>query len=57
MLMYRQLRDMLNSMSEEELSYNVTALLTDAGEFVPVEALVYADKTDTLDKGHPYFMV
>ena len=56
-LMYRQLRDMLNAMTEEELSCDVTALLTDAGEFVPVSALVYADHTDVLDKGHPYFMV
>lgn len=54
-MQYRQLRDMLNDMTEKELSYEVTALAIDAGEFVPVTALVYADHTDTLDKGHPYF--
>jgi hypothetical protein len=54
-MQYRQLRDMLNDMTEKELSYEVTALAIDAGEFIPVTALVYADHTDTLDKGHPYF--
>jgi len=54
-MQYRQLRDMLIGMTEKELSYEVTALATDAGEFVPVTELVYADPTGTLDKGHPYF--
>lgn len=56
-LMYRQLLEHLKAMSEEELSCDVTALVTDAGEFVPVKALVYTDHTDVLDKGHPYLMV
>lgn len=55
--MYRQLRDHLNAMSEEELSCEVTALVTDAGEFVSVRALVYTDHTDTIDAGYPYLMI
>lgn len=54
-MQYRQLRDMLNNMNDNELSCEVTALAIDAGEFVPITALVYANHTDTLDKGHPYF--
>ena len=54
---YKELKDILNNMSEEELSCEVTALAIDAGEFLPVTALVYADHTDTLDEGHPYFYI
>lgn len=54
---YRQLRDHLNAMSEEELSCDVTALVTDASEFVSVISLIYADHTDVLDAGHPYLMI
>ena len=57
MIIYKQLKEMLNSMSEDELSCTVTMFIKEADEFLPVEALSYSDRIDILDEGHPFFIV
>lgn len=58
-LKYRNLLEMLQLMTDEELNCTVTVLAKGVDEFFPVEpALFYADQTtDVLDQGHPYLMI
>lgn len=55
---YRNLLEMLQNFSEEELDNDVTILSNDIGEFYPVvNAMFYADDSDVLDQGHPYLIL
>jgi hypothetical protein len=57
-LKYRNLLEMLQLMTDEELNCTVTVLAKGVDEFFPVEpALFYADQIDVLDQGHPYLMI
>lgn len=55
---YRNLLEMLQNFTEEELDCDVTVLSNGAGELYPVvNALLYADDSDVLDDGHPYLVL
>lgn len=55
---YRNLLEMLQNFSEEELDNDVTILSNGIGEFYPVvTAMFYADDSDVLDQGHPYLIL
>jgi len=55
---YRNLLEMLQNFSEEELDNDVTILSNGIGEFYPVvNAMFYADDSDALDQGHPYLIL
>lgn len=50
---WRELRDKLNSLTDEQLDTDVT--IADAsGEFHPMDSFAITDETDVLDAGHPY---
>lgn len=55
---YRNLLEMLQNLTEEELDKDVTVLSNGIGEFYPVvNAMFYADDSDVLDQGHPYLIL
>lgn len=55
---YRNLLEMLQNLTEEELDKDVTVLSNGIGEFYPVvNAVFYADDSDVLDQGHPYLIL
>lgn len=56
-MIYKDLKEILNSLSLEELNQTVTAYLTAEDEFVAVSSVLIESKTDRLDKGHIYFSV
>lgn len=56
--MCRNLLEMLQNLTEEELDKDVTVLSNGIGEFYPVvNAVFYADDSDVLDQGHPYLIL
>ena len=55
---YRELLEILNGMTEDELNQDVTAYLNSEDEFAPVTSvLVACEATASLDVGHVYFSV
>jgi hypothetical protein len=54
---YRDLLTHLQSLDEHELDMNVSVLVADINEFVPVSVFWFAgEETDVLDEGHPYII-
>ena len=55
---YRQLRDALNKLPDENLDDNVTVLLAyDVDEYMPIKSFQFADaENGILDEGH-FFLV
>ncbi len=49
---WRELRDKLNTLSQEELDCNVTIFDGNVGEFHPASDISVADADDVLDTGH-----
>lgn len=57
-MIYKDLLNQLNQMSQDDLNKPVTVLLVEAGEFLGVWGdLVYSDESDTLEVGTPYLMI
>ena len=55
---YRELLEVLEGMTEDELNQDATAYLNAEDEFVPVTSVLVADATQSvLDVGHVYFSV
>ena len=55
---YRELKEILNSMTETELNQTVTAYLNLEDEFTPISSVLISDSSeDRLDQGHVYFSV
>ena len=59
---YRQLRDELNTLSEEQLELTITVLNRDKEYFMnTINGLYYSTEEDDYNEiliaGHPYFMV
>ena len=52
---YRQLRDFLNTCSDEELDTDVTIHLTDIDEYFGIKSLVKDPTGGVLDDDHWYF--
>lgn len=53
---YKQLKQIIDTMSEKDISQEITVLLCDAGEFVQDVSFAYADNTDNLPYGTPYLL-
>ena len=53
---YKQLKQILDTMTEKDISQEITVLLCDAGEFVQDVSFAYADETDALPYGTPYLL-
>lgn len=56
-MMFRQLKDILDNMTEEELSCHIIVRVRSTDEHYPIVALMYTDHTDVLDKGHPHLIM
>ena len=55
---YKHLLDILNDMTDEELEQDATAYLNAEDEYVPISAVLVADKSQSvLDVGHVYLSV
>ena len=54
---YQELKNILDTMTEKDLSKEMTVLLCDAGEFVQDVGFRYADASDALEYGTPYLLV
>jgi len=52
---YRELRDFLNTWSDEELDTDVTIYLTDIDEYFGIKSLVQDPTGGVLDDNHWYF--
>ena len=52
---YRELRDFLNTWSDEELDTDVTICLTDIDEYFGIKSLVQDPTDGVLDDNHWYF--
>ena len=53
---YRDLKRMLDSMTEAQLDCEIVQYDTQYNEYFSAELfLVFADETDALEAGHPYF--
>jgi hypothetical protein len=53
---YKQLKAIIDTMTEHDINQEITILLCDAGEFVQDVAFAYSDDTDTLPYGAPYLL-
>ena len=53
---YRQLKLIIEAMTEADINQEVTILLCDAGEFVQDVEFAYSDSSDTLPYGTPYLL-
>jgi len=52
---YNQLKNLLSSLTEEQLNMDVTIHALDADEFYPIPAFIISDDSnDVLDNNHPY---
>lgn len=49
---YRQLREQLNQVTDEQLDQNVTIWLMNTDEYLPVVNRFTAEEDGVLDKGH-----
>jgi len=58
-LTYRELKAHIETMDDEQLDSNVTILVTDEQEFMPVQDLEYVgeDGTGVLDAYHPFLVM
>ena len=55
---YRELKQLLDKMTESELDQTVTVFVEDVGEFYPVlSAGVASEDNDVLDPGHVYLFI
>jgi hypothetical protein len=56
-LTYRQLLELLNKMTPEQLTLNIS-IFDGRNEYMPVVAMAYADpeNCDVLDPGHPFLI-
>lgn len=50
---YRELRDKLNTLSDEQLNQDVT-VVDPYNEFIPIWGVKFAEADDVLDLGHPF---
>lgn len=50
---YKQLKNWLASLTEDQLNTNVTIYDADNDEFYPVEGMFQTIETDVLDEDHP----
>ena len=53
---YKELKAILDTMSEHDINQEIIILLCDAGEFVQDVDFAYSDNTDTLPYGTPYLL-
>ena len=53
---YKQLKAIIDTMTEHDINQEITVLLCDAGEFVQDVDFAYSDNTDTLPYGTPYLL-
>lgn len=51
---WRELRDKLNTLTDEQLNTDVTIFDGNVGEFAPADGFDIADADDVLDTGHPF---
>jgi len=52
---YNQLKNLLSSLTEEQLNMDVTIHALDADEFYPIPSFIISDDSnDVLDNNHPY---
>jgi len=53
-MMYKELRDRIDLMTNEQKNMLVTIFVSDTDEFYPIGSVSFATaKTDVLDKDHP----
>jgi hypothetical protein len=53
---YKELKAIIDTMSDDDINKEITVLLCDAGEFVQDVDFAYSDNTDTLPYGTPYLL-
>ena len=53
---YKQLKAIIDTMTDHDINQEITVLLCDAGEFVQNVDFAYADNTDNLPYGTPYLL-
>lgn len=55
---YRQLKERINKLSENQLDCDITVYKPDEDEYYPTHISVgITEENDVLDEGHPYFLI
>lgn len=58
---YKQLRDLINELSDEQLAMDVSVYMREAGEYFPLApepfAITDEEDEDVLDPDHPYLII
>jgi hypothetical protein len=54
---YKQLKAVIDVMTEADINREIVVLFTDAGEFGNDVDFAYSDESDTLPYGTPYLIV
>lgn len=57
MLTYRELRNRINQMTEEQLDCDVTIVDSGSDEFYTVDVVSCEDTDGVLDHNHPYLII